>query len=196
MTITAADIARYFDSKAAVWDSLAFKSSSEIRGLLARLCVLPGERVLDVACGTGVILGWLAEMCGAGVVGVDISGKMIEEARKKYAGVQGVEFVHADFLEWDGRGFDYAVIYNAYPHFMDPAALSAKLAEVLVPGGRFAILHSHSRQWLTDHHNKIVPPISRVLEPVAEEARWFEPQFDILAAEESEDYYLIIGSKK
>lgn len=173
------------------------QTAGELSDLIGRLHVLKGERVLDVACGTGIITGLLAEASGAKVTAIDIAPKMIEKAREKYAGRDDVEFVCGDFLEFAGeqRNFDYVVIFNAYPHFLDPAALSTALATVLAPGGRFAILHSHSRAWLTDHHNKVAPGISRVLGPVDQESRYFTKDFTILAAEESAEHYLIIGAR-
>lgn len=197
MTISSLEIASYFDARADIWDSLQLQSVGELSDFIGRLHVLKGERVLDVACGTGIITGLLAEASGAKVTAIDIAPKMIEKAREKYAGRDDVEFICADFLEFAGeqRNFDYVVIFNAYPHFLDPMALSAALATVLAPGGRFAILHSHSRAWLTDHHNKVAPGISRVLGPVDQESRYFTKDFTILAAEESAEHYLIIGAR-
>lgn len=254
MTISTLEIASYFDARADIWDSLQLQSVGELSDLIGRLHVLKGERVLDVACGTGIITGLLAEASGAKVIAIDIAPKMIEKAQEKYAGRDDVEFICADFLEFaeaagscsacalassaaDAQAlcagscsagapalcagscsagapasraadapalcagtttaarFDYVVIFNAYPHFLDPAALSTALASVLAPGGRFAILHSHSRAWLTDHHNKVAPGISRVLGPVDQESRYFTNDFTILAAEESAEHYLIIGAR-
>lgn len=223
MTISSLEIASYFDARADIWDSLQLQSAGELSDLIGRLHVLKGERVLDVACGTGIITGLLAEASGAKVIAIDIAPKMIEKAQEKYAGRDDVEFVCGDFLEFaEAAGscsacapassaadapalctgpttaahFDYVVIFNAYPHFLDPAALSTALATVLAPGGRFAILHSHSRAWLTDHHNKVAPGISRVLGPVDQESRYFTKDFTILAAEESAEHYLIIGARR
>lgn len=291
MTISSLEIASYFDARADIWDSLQMQTAGELSDFIGRLHVLKGERVLDVACGTGIITGLLAEASGAAecggrcavgdaagaadceavgdggrglkVVGIDIAPKMIEKAQEKYAGRDEVEFICADFLEFAGAAgpcsadalasraadapalcagpcsadapasraadapalcagscsagapasraadaqalcagpttaarFDYVVIFNAYPHFLDPTALSTALATVLAPGGRFAILHSHSRAWLTDHHNKVAPGISRVLGPVDQESCYFTQDFTILAAEESAEHYLIIGARR
>jgi ubiquinone/menaquinone biosynthesis C-methylase UbiE len=63
------------------------------RNLLDRAAPRPGERVLDVACGSGIVARLAAEQVGAAgtVVGVDINPGMIAVARKN-AGAAGVEW--------------------------------------------------------------------------------------------------------
>ena len=52
-------------------------------GLLELLAAKPGERILDVGCGTGHLTAQIAAT-GAHVVGIDASSAMIEQAREKY----------------------------------------------------------------------------------------------------------------
>ncbi|MBO4535204.1 MAG: class I SAM-dependent methyltransferase, partial [Clostridia bacterium] len=178
------------------WDQGETCSDSRKRALLAGLGIRQGDRVLDVACGTGVVTALLHELTQSPVVGVDISPKMIEIARGKYADRPWASFHEGDFVEMDvGQGFDFVLIYNAYPHFEDPRALSAKIAEVLKPSGRFAILHSLSRAQLDMHHAHCMD-VSRRLLPPKEEAKYFEREFCVEQASEGDDYYLIAGAKR
>lgn len=93
----------------------------------------PGERVLDLGCGDGVLARRLTEF-GCSVVGVDSSPEMVEAARG-----QGVDarLMDGQALEFAGE-FD-AVFSNAALHWMkaDPVAVAAGVARALRPGGRF-----------------------------------------------------------
>jgi len=186
----------FFDRLAPSWDSGEACTVERKRALLGRLDIRTGDRVLDVACGTGVMTSLIYERTHSPVLGVDISAKMVEIAREKYEGFAWATFLNADFVEIETEGkFDFVLIYNAYPHFDDPKALSAKMAKVLGPHGRFAILHSLSRAQLDMHHAHCMD-VSRSLQAPQEEAKYFEGEFDVQQASEGQDYYLIAGAKK
>src|SRR6266705_5336367 len=57
------------------------------RGVVELLAPKPGERILDLGCGTGHLTNQIAE-AGAEVVGIDISQSMIEEARRLYSRIR------------------------------------------------------------------------------------------------------------
>jgi Trans-aconitate methyltransferase len=94
----------------------------------------PGERILDVGCGTGD-LAYEISKSGAIVVGMDASPEMVEKARNKYPGLRF--FVgDAERFTYDGS-FD-AVFSNAALHWMKNAPqVAACIWDVLRPGGRF-----------------------------------------------------------
>jgi len=97
---------------------------------------------IDVGCGDGMLAGKLAARCEA-VTGVDRDAPMIALARAR-AGAQAtpnVSFVEADFLAYPitEASFDFACANTAL-HHMDFAAALAKLARILRPGGRLAVV--------------------------------------------------------
>ena len=190
------EIRDFFDGLAPVWDERAKDDLSVVRGLLERAGIGPGDHVLDVACGTGVITGLLHDMTGEPVLGIDVSGQMIERAKDKYAGADGVAFRQGDFLAFDGGDYDAVVIYNAFPHFMDVNALCLALSRNLKPSGKFVIVHSLGRRQLSAHHDGLGPRISRELQSPQEEAKAFSDLFQIELAEEGEDFYLLVGVKQ
>jgi trans-aconitate methyltransferase len=94
----------------------------------------PGERILDLGCGTGQLTSKLAER-GAIVVGVDASPDMIGQARQNFPGLQ---FSLQDAVEMMYSSQFDAVFSNAALHWMlRKSEVAAAVARALRPGGRF-----------------------------------------------------------
>jgi ubiquinone/menaquinone biosynthesis C-methylase UbiE len=113
--------------------------------LLARAAMRPGEHVIDVACGTGLVTFDAAHAVGAGgrVVGVDLSGKMIDAARLR--ATQG-ELRHVSFARMDAEtlalpdaSFDVALCALGLMYVPDPLQAVREMRRVLRPGGRIGI---------------------------------------------------------
>ena len=101
--------------------------------VLDLLKVRPGERILDLGCGDGVLTEKIAAL-GAEVVGVDSSPDMVEAAK-----LRGLDArVASGYALKFNREFD-AVFSNAALHWMkdDPDAVIAGVNRALKPGGRF-----------------------------------------------------------
>ena len=111
--------------------------------VLDLLAATPGERVLDIGCGTGHQAAALAA-AGCSVMGVDVDAAMVARARAQHRDVEGLRFVQADVQDRAtvalldvGDGFD-AVLSNAALHWMtEVAATLATVRGALRPGGRF-----------------------------------------------------------
>jgi len=101
--------------------------------VLELLDAKPGERVLDLGCGTGHLAAKIAE-AGAQVVGVDRSHEMIRQARLKYPSLR-FEVMDAREISLDGT-FD-AVFSNATLHWIkEPERVIAAVQKSLRPRGR------------------------------------------------------------
>lgn len=111
--------------------SFVWKRTTEVLGLLDPR---PGERMLDLGCGTGHLTQHLAGI-GVEIIGVDASLEMAAKARYSYPGLR---FVVADGRDFDlGSGFD-AVFSNAALHWMsDQQRVFERVFAHLRPGGRF-----------------------------------------------------------
>ena len=94
----------------------------------------PGERILDLGCGTGKLTGEIAA-AGAAVLGIDSSPEMIAKAQCEHP---GLHFEIADAAAYLApEPFD-AVFSNAALHWMKPPeAVAASISAALRPGGRF-----------------------------------------------------------
>ena len=97
----------------------------------------PGERVLDIACGTGTSSSALARS-GASVVGLDFSPGMIGEARRKH---QSVEFVDGDAMKlpFVSNEFDAVTISFGLRNVSEPKVALSEMFRVLKPGGRLVV---------------------------------------------------------
>ena len=111
------------------------------RRLVELAAVCPGERVLDVCCGTGDVALALAKQ-GATVTGVDFSAKMLDKARLRGKGRAGLRYVEADALSlpFSSESFDSVTIAYGLRNLPNFDAGLNELVRVLRPSGRLLIL--------------------------------------------------------
>jgi ubiquinone/menaquinone biosynthesis C-methylase UbiE len=139
-------IQRYgWDRAAAVYEQ-SWRSQLEPAHdlMLDMAAVAPGDRVLDVACGTGLVSLRLAAAVGAGgeVVGIDISEHMVEAARRISAerGIGHARFRHSDAeqIPLADDSFDAAVCALGLMYVPEPVAALREMHRLVRPGGSVA----------------------------------------------------------
>lgn len=101
-----------------------------------------GDRVLDAACGPGIV-ACAAAARGARVTGVDVVPAMIEEARKKEreAGLSGIDWRTGDVrsMPFAGSSFDRVLTRFSFHHFAEPAAVLKEMWRVAARGARVTV---------------------------------------------------------
>lgn len=112
---------------------------------MAACGIARGERVLDVGCGTGQATRDAAAAARPGpALGVDLSARMIELARRLAAGqdIGNVSFEQADaqIYPFPAGSFDVAISRTGTMFFGDPGAAFANIGRALRPGGRLVML--------------------------------------------------------
>lgn len=103
--------------------------------------ILPGERVLDVGCGTGIAAVAAKRRTGpeGPVVGVDINDAMLTRARLNNADINWIK-APAEELPFEDGLFDATLCQFALMFLEDRAAALREMARVTRPGGRIALL--------------------------------------------------------
>lgn len=110
--------------------------------LLQLLDIRPGERVLDLGCGAGVIAEYIAEKTDAEVTGLDYAAPAIEEAQQRTRGQNGkLSFMYGDLnaLELPEQSFDVVISLDTLYWVADLTKTMSDVARLLKPGGRMGI---------------------------------------------------------
>ena len=127
------------------------------------------------------------------MTGIDISPEMAKIAQRKFPEVN-VICGDVETAEFD-KQFDAIMVYNAFPHFPDPARLIEVLAGLVKPGGRLSVAHGMSRAALIRHHERA----SKVSIDLLEEqtlAALFAPWFDVDVIISNDRMYQVAGGRK
>jgi len=172
-------------------DPLRFIEALEVRGrtaaqvrlrrrFLAFIPVRAGAHVLEVGCGTGVIVRDLATRVGGRgrVIGVDRSRALVKGARhlaRSHPGRHRIAFRVADGarLPFRAHRFDVALAVTVLLHVADPLAVVKEMARVTRPGGRVAVQDQDFGTVVCAHPDRALT--ARILEGVVD--RIYEEPF-------------------
>ena len=171
-----AEVRAMFDTIARVYDPMnlvisAFQEPRWRKRAVKLTSVEPGDRVLDVATGTGKVAADLHARAqpGGSVLGIDISPAMIGVAKRRFAERPGLAFEVGDALALptEDGSFDAATIAFGMRNLPVYAAGFAELARSVRPGGRVVCLEiarpkSRPARILQFWFDKIVPLVGRV----------------------------------
>ena len=186
----------FFDQAAAGWDAQLVRNEAVIGQILDNAGIRPGVSVLDVACGTGVLIPDYLKRGAAQITAIDIAPEMVRIAREKFP-QENVRFVCGDAETAPlGEGFDAIVIYNAFPHFPDPERLVARLAALLAPGGRLTVAHGSSRADIDAHHHGTASRVSNGLMEAEALAAIFARHLRVTEVISTDEMYQVVGEKE
>ena len=186
-------IISFFDAAAGSWDSIQERNENAISFILDRGGIAKGVKVLDVACGTGVLFPDYIKR-GAEVTGVDISSEMAEKSKLKYP---DMEVIVADAEEYSfSEKYDAVMIYNAFPHFPNPEGLIVNLAGALKSGGRLTVAHGISEEELRKCHAAAAKDVSLPLPKKEKLAEMMSELFEVDTMISDEEKYIVSGTKK
>ncbi len=188
------DVISFFDSCAPWWDADIIRNEAVIEKILDNAQIRPGIRVLDVACGTGVLFPDYIKRGVEDLTGIDIAPEMAKIAQSKFPQVKVLcgDVENTEFAE----AFDVIMVYNAFPHFPEPAQLVAHLASLVKPGGRLSIAHGMSRHALQHHHADRASKVSIDLLEETALAALLEPYFTVDVVISDEKMYQVSGVRK
>jgi ubiquinone/menaquinone biosynthesis C-methylase UbiE len=119
---------------------------------------LPATRVLDIACGTGLLLKSLADRADhPELIGIDRVPAMLDAAKTNIGKQAALLEGEAENLPFDDAGFDLIASTNALHYFPDAIAALQEMRRVISPGGNLVIT-----DWCRDYFwmrllNRILP---------------------------------------
>jgi SAM-dependent methyltransferase len=129
-----------FDTVADLYDAVRPSYPTALfEAVAAAAAIEPGDWALEVGCGSGQATSGLLAV-GLTVTALDPGPALIAAARRRYAGIEAVDFVTAPFEAWTPPARAFRVVASAQAwHWIDPAIAFAKAADALEPGGVLAV---------------------------------------------------------
>ncbi|MDQ7093781.1 methyltransferase domain-containing protein [Desulfosporosinus sp. PR] len=191
----------YFDEKAAKWDSqIKDEVVLRLKNMIEELALSQGSKVLDLGTGTGVLIPMLVGAVGVSglVVAMDFAPRMLAEARKKY------HWSNLEFLEGEAENIplpdqviDEVVCNSAFPHFDNLWQAAKEMSRVLKSGGRVAVFHPHSREYVNELHAFLGGAVKNCMIPEEDVMRdiFSEAGFEKISIENTLQSYLLTGRK-
>ena len=187
------EVIEFFDKCAPGWDACMIRNDDIIQMILDNAGVKKDSKVLDVACGTGVLIPDYLSRDVSAVTAIDISSEMIKIAQSKFKDKR-VEFICADVMEYDlCDGYDSVVIYNAFPHFTQPDRLIEILSGKLKAGGRITVAHGMSCEKIDAHHKGRAYKVSDGLMEADRLADIFKKYTNVINVISDDNMYQVVG---
>ena len=164
------DKREFFDSMAAVWDTLPEPENAEAkRSRFVALATDGGpSRILDVGSGTGILVPEILPQCPSStIVELDFAPEMNVRNQAKHS-QPNVLFVCGSIEDapLDPESFDAVLCFNVLPHLGSPDTSLPKLVQLLRPGGRLSVGHLMGSSELNSFHAGMEGQSSDHLPPV------------------------------
>ena len=187
----------FFDRLAPEWDQNLVIYEDKMERILDAAHVEAGCSVLDVACGTGVMIDYYLARDASEVTGIDISPAMLQICETKYADETRVSLICGDAESVDlGRQYDCVMVFNAFPHFPDPQGVIAHLSKYVASGGTITVAHDMGRKQLDSHHSGTASAVSHGMMHEDDVAALFDERFDIIVKTSTVDLFIVTAQRK
>lgn len=190
------DVIDFFDQAAPQWDAEMIRSDEIIGLILDNAEIRAGQDILDVACGTGVLIPDYLSRNVRSVTAIDLSPEMVKIAAEKFP-QKNVTILCGDVETFQPQHlFDAIVVYNAFPHFPAPERLIHTLSGLLKPGGRLTVAHGMSRAMIDHCHDSSASKISMGLMHEDALADIFQKYLTVTVKCSNDRMYQVVGVKK
>ena len=148
----------------------------------------PGERILDVAAGTGTMSAKYAAD-GAHVTALDFSQGMLNEARRRHGDDPRIEFVQGDAtkLPFEDATFEATTVSFGIRNFNDPQAALREMRRVTKPGGRIVVcefsrpVNAAASAFYDTWNTHVIPVLAKVASTDPEAYEYLDQSIDAWA---------------
>lgn len=189
-------IAEYYDSIAKFWD-MDYSDTEVARYIAASVSVSRGGGyALDIGCGSGSMILELLNHGACEIEGIDVSRCMVELAQEKFYFDPRIRIEACDFMDMDRFGFDIAIAFNSYHHFLDPAEFARQAHSLLRENGRLTVAYGFNGKQSNRIIETLPKEFTRKLLPAKNESKFWEPYFTIDVICDTEDMYMISGRSR
>ncbi len=192
------EVIKFFDERSEIWDDEMIKDDNKMNEILDSAKVCENKSILDIACGTGVMIDYYIKRNAGEIVGVDISSKMIDIAKDKFKSYDNISFICCDAENYNfDKQFDSAIIFNAFPHFVNPNDLIKNLYKAVKIGGTLTVAHDRGRKQIDLHHDEVkASKISNGLMSANDlEKIFINASFKETYTKSTDDIYIVTGIK-
>ncbi|MBW2106289.1 MAG: class I SAM-dependent methyltransferase [Deltaproteobacteria bacterium] len=161
----------FFNERAENWLDMWYKDQEtgkydryekEFQRLFSLVPIKDGDHVLDVGCGSGVLVPYILErILDNGVLyELDYAEKMIE-VNKRLHNDKRIKFLVSDIIDvpLESCSCDLVICFSCFPHFQEKGQAMRAMARMLKKGGWLSVAHFDSSEELNNHHRKTSGPV-------------------------------------
>ena len=164
---------KYFNQLADSWDKrfLTEALSTFLEQIVPTFGLLPGQKILDVGTGTGILIPFLLKAVGptGQVSAIDYAEKMVKICKAKYAHLPNVTFTvqQVETLDFPSQTFDAVTCFGLFPHLENKEKALRQLNRILKTNGKLIIAHALSSREIKAHHHNASSVVAKDILPTA-----------------------------
>ena len=194
---------QFFNEAARTWDEDVNTPALApfLEHLIPSLGFQPGQNILDVGTGTGILIPYLLQAIGSdgSITAIDYAEKMVQICRSKHSHFNNVTITLQNVEELDllSTSFDAVICFSLFPHLVNREQALSHMHRVLKPRGRLIIAHALSSAEIKTLHTTISSAVVHDVLPEESEMKRLlkSTGFNKISIKDEPGCYLCISTK-